>query len=92
MHDECNDNVRVVAGGIGKEGILLTQAGSLRARHVLHLNVNTLNDNGTWKEGIKKVLQGVENLQLQSVTFPALGTGSYTLKLTVCHLPSTWNR
>ena len=55
--------------------MLLTRAGKMAARYILHLDVTALDKNNTWKAGIKKCLRLVEQFKLSSISFPALGTG-----------------
>ena len=64
-----------ISGGIGTKGILVTSGGQLKVKHVIHLNVEELEANNTWLEGIQRCLQVADDKQLQTISFPALGTG-----------------
>ncbi len=48
----------------------------MAAMRILHLDVNALEENDSWKDGIKKCMNIVEQQKLQSISFPALGTGN----------------
>ncbi len=64
-------------GGIGTKKLLVTCGGKMKAEYVIHLNVEELDKNDNWDEGIQMCLQEAENRQLATVSFPALGTGWY---------------
>ena len=56
---------------------MITTAGNLAAKRVIHLDVNGVNGKNDWKKAISKCLQEAEKAQLSSLSFPALGTGMW---------------
>ncbi|XP_052771969.1 protein mono-ADP-ribosyltransferase PARP14-like [Mya arenaria] len=58
---------------IVKEGIVVTTAGKLMCQKIIH--VRARNSANGWKDSIIKCLQEAEILGLNSIAFPALGTG-----------------
>ena len=65
----------LITGTIGRRGVMITTAGNLSAKRVIHLDVNGVNGKNDWKKAISKCLQEAEKAQLSSLSFPALGTG-----------------
>ena len=54
---------------------MITTAGNLAAKRVIHLDVSGVSGKNEWKKAISKCLQEAEKAQLSSLSFPALGTG-----------------
>ena len=54
---------------------MITTAGNLAAKRIIHLDVNGVSGKNEWKKAISKCLQEAEKAQLSSLSFPALGTG-----------------
>ena len=52
-----------------------TTAGDLPCQYVIHMVAGT-QQKSTWKKPIKKCLEKAASLNLTSITFPALGTGT----------------
>lgn len=66
--------IRVPVKKMQAEGCVVTRAGSLRCKHVIHIDAQSSH---SWKSKIKKCLEAANNLELSSVTFPAVGTGNF---------------
>ncbi len=55
----------------------MTSAGNLPSKFVFYIDVDDLESNNRWETGVKKCLQEAESRVLNSIAFPALGTGVY---------------
>ena len=53
----------------------MTSAPGLPCQHIIH--VVAQDNEADWKTVIEKCLQMAENKKIQSIAFPALGTGKY---------------
>ena len=64
-----------IVGKTGSNGIAVTSAGQLPCSHIIHIDAQ---HGGDWTQIIENVLVEAVSLQIESVVFPALGTGTYT--------------
>lgn len=62
-----------------KDGLVVTSPGRLLCKNIIHVRARNSLDG--WAESIKKCLKETERLGLNSVAFPALGTGEPFLLL-----------
>ena len=63
------------SGRIGPRGIVVTSAGGqLPCSHIIHLDSGHLKSND-WTAIIGRALTEADSLQIESIAFPALGTG-----------------
>ena len=68
---ECNQLPRQNAGSA-----VITKGGNLSARHIIHL-IPGSGSKGSFLKCIEKCLRLAESKGLQSISFPAVGTGGY---------------
>uniref|UniRef100_C3Y5P2 Poly [ADP-ribose] polymerase n=1 Tax=Branchiostoma floridae TaxID=7739 RepID=C3Y5P2_BRAFL len=61
-------------GSLPISGVAVTGSGNLRCKHVIHVAPG--DDIYTLKEQFRNVLRLAEEMELKSISFPALGTGS----------------
>ncbi len=67
-----------VSGHVNQSGVAITGAGNLvSVRNVVHLDSSRCYDPAAWKSIIKATLKEAEMKRLESIAFPALGTGQY---------------
>lgn len=74
-------------GPIGVGEVVVTGAGSLTARHIIHAAVmgqDLIPTAASIKSCTTSALQAAEQLKLQSVAFPALGTGVGGFSIELC--------
>ncbi|XP_056145314.1 protein mono-ADP-ribosyltransferase PARP14 isoform X2 [Lampris incognitus] len=71
--DECE-----ILGTQPKDGVVITKPGNLTTRHIIHMVGPT--EEKAITNSMLKVLKMCEDHKLQSVSFPALGTGAGNLK------------
>ena len=64
-----------IVGKTSSNGIAVTCAGQLPCSHIIHIDAQY---GGDWTTIIENVLVEADSLQIESVAFPALGTGTYT--------------
>ena len=64
-----------IVGKTSSNGIAVTSAGQLPCFHIIHIDAQY---GGDWTTIIENVLVEADSLQIESVAFPALGTGTYT--------------
>ncbi len=57
-----------------KDGVAITGAGNLPCKHVIHLDAPS--DLGQWQKLIHHALKKADLKGIESVAFPALGTGN----------------
>ena len=69
--------------GGAKNGIAMTTAGDLPCKYIIHVAPRRRKDPSMWQKLVKKALDQAERAQLQSVAFPALGTGDFSF-------PAVW--
>ncbi|XP_078669744.1 protein mono-ADP-ribosyltransferase PARP14-like isoform X2 [Branchiostoma floridae x Branchiostoma belcheri] len=67
-------------GSLPISGVAVTGAGNLRCKHVIHVAPG--DDIYTLKEQFRNVLRLAEEMELKSISFPALGTGSARIETT----------
>jgi len=65
-------------GGIKASDVVVTGAGNMKSKHVIHFD--SWSKKQQVKKMVKECLQVADKLKLQSVTFPALGTGELKQK------------
>lgn len=65
-----------VKGVQASDGVVLTTAGKLSVKHIIHMVGQTKEKEITYS--MYKVLKKCEENKIQSVSFPALGTGKYS--------------
>ncbi|XP_064602045.1 protein mono-ADP-ribosyltransferase PARP14-like [Liolophura sinensis] len=68
LQQDCKSQVKKMKA----EGCVVTGAGRLRCRHVIHIDAQS---SPSWKSKIKKCLEAANKMELSSVSFPAVGTG-----------------
>ncbi len=74
-----------LTGGTNKDGIAVTKAGELvSVRHIIHIDAAGCKTNDNWKNIIKTCLRKTEELRLESLSFPAIGTGENLQPLSAC--------
>ncbi|XP_066276881.1 protein mono-ADP-ribosyltransferase PARP14-like isoform X2 [Branchiostoma lanceolatum] len=67
-------------GSLPISGVAVTGAGNLRCKHVIHVAPG--DDIYTLKEQFRNVLRLAEEMELKSISLPALGTGSARIETT----------
>jgi len=61
-------------GTTGRNGTAVTGAGLLPCSHIIHIDSDQLKSHD-WTAIIESALMEADSLQIESVAFPALGTG-----------------
>ncbi len=65
-----------MTGGTNKDGIAVTKAGELvSVCHIIHIDAASCESHDDWKNIITACLRKAEELRLESLSFPAIGTG-----------------
>ncbi|XP_013401660.1 poly [ADP-ribose] polymerase 14 isoform X2 [Lingula anatina] len=59
-----------------RSGIVVTTAGDLPSKYIIHLVMPVQFFGSPWKKAITKCLERAEDMEMASICFPALGTGA----------------
>ena len=65
--------------GCTKNDIVVSKAGKLPARFIIHLTAEDYPALSTWKALVKKALMRADRTYMKTIVFPALGTGENSL-------------
>ena len=73
LHSFLPNNTLIcyTAGKIGPNGIAVTNAGQLQCSHIIHIDARR----SDLAAVIDSVLEEADSLRIESIAFPALGTG-----------------
>uniref|UniRef100_A0A3B3RK28 Poly [ADP-ribose] polymerase n=1 Tax=Paramormyrops kingsleyae TaxID=1676925 RepID=A0A3B3RK28_9TELE len=80
--DECK-----ALGTQPSDGLVVTKPGKLPVKHIVHMVGQTTDKAIT--SSMCKVLKACNDIKVQSVSFPALGTG---MQMEINHTPPTWTK
>lgn len=73
----CNCASALIEGTQPSDGVVITKPGNLPTKHIIHMVGQTKEKEIT--SSMFKVLKMCDDHKIQSVSFPALGTGRHTL-------------
>ncbi len=73
VHSHSEEDILSVAGPV-ESGVAITGAGNLRCNHIIHLGAPS--GLAQWREMIHHALKEADSISIESVAFPALGTGN----------------
>uniref|UniRef100_A0A4W5QUG9 Poly [ADP-ribose] polymerase n=1 Tax=Hucho hucho TaxID=62062 RepID=A0A4W5QUG9_9TELE len=76
----------LIPGTQPSDGVVMTKPGNLKTKHIIHMVGQTKEKEIT--SSMLKVLKMCEDKKIQSVSFPALGTGRHNNNL----FPQSWTR